>query len=130
MFGYTRDELLKLNLGDLSENKPPYTSENLLSEMQKARSGTPQTFDWRGKTKDGRLFWAELSIRRATFGGREFLLSTAHEISRRKEAEGQLKRMAQFDLLTGLANRGVFDALPDGEFLIHCCALQMNPSVA
>jgi diguanylate cyclase (GGDEF)-like protein/PAS domain S-box-containing protein len=109
-FGYTRDELLKLNLGDLSENEPPYTGQNLWSEMQKARSGTPQTFDWRGKTKDGRLFWAEISMRRATFGGQEFVLSTAREISRRKEAEGQLKRMAQFDLLTGLANRGVFVA--------------------
>ena len=108
MFGYTRDELLKLKIGDLSENKPPYTRQNLLSEMQKAQSGTPQTFDWRGKTKDGRLFWLELSIRRASFGGRNFLLSTAREISRRKEAEGQLMRMAQFDLLTGLANRGVF----------------------
>ena len=110
MLGYTRDELLKLKIGDLSENKPPYTGRNLLSEMQKARSGTPQTFDWRSKTKDGRLLWVELSIRRATFGGRDFLLSTAREISRRKEAEGQLKRMAQFDLLTGLANRGVFVA--------------------
>jgi diguanylate cyclase (GGDEF)-like protein/PAS domain S-box-containing protein len=110
MFGYTRDELLKLKIGDLSENKPPYTSQNLLSEMQKARSGTPQTFDWRGKTKDGRLRWFEISIRRATFGGRDFLLSTAREISRRKEAEGQLTRMAQFDLVTGLANRGVFVA--------------------
>jgi diguanylate cyclase (GGDEF)-like protein/PAS domain S-box-containing protein len=110
MLGYTRDELLKLNLGDLSENKPPYAGQNLLSEMQIARSGTPRTFDWRGKTKDGRLFWAEISMRRATFGGREFVLSTAREISRRKEAEGQLKRMAQFDLLTGLANRGVFVA--------------------
>lgn len=110
MFGYTRDELLKLKVGDLSENKPPYTRQELLSEMQKARSGTPQTFDWRGKTKDGRLFWFEISIRRATFGGRDFLLSTAREISQRKEAEGQLKRMAQFDLLTGLANRRFFVA--------------------
>jgi len=108
MFGYTREELLKGKIGDLSEGKPPYTRQNLLSEMQKARSGTPQTFDWRGKTKDGRLFWAEISMRRASFGGRDFLLSTAREISRRKEAEGQLKRMAQFDVLTGLANRGVF----------------------
>ena len=110
MFGYTREELLKLKIGDLSENKPPYTGQNLLSEIQKARSGTPQTFDWRGKTKDGRLFWAEISMRRATFDGQDFLLSTAREISRRKEAEGQLKKMAQFDVLTGLANRGVFVA--------------------
>ena len=110
MLGYTRDELLKMTIGDLSENKPPYTGPKLFTEMQKARSGMPQTFDWRSKTKDGRLLWVELSIRRATFGGRNFLLSTAREISRRKEAEGQLKRMAEFDLLTGLANRGVFVA--------------------
>ena len=31
MLGYTRDELLKLKIGDLSENKPPYTRQNLLS---------------------------------------------------------------------------------------------------
>jgi diguanylate cyclase (GGDEF)-like protein/PAS domain S-box-containing protein len=110
MLGYTRDELLKMKVGDLSQNEPPYTGEALLAEMKKARSGTPQVFDWRSKTKDGRLLWVELSIRRATFGGRDFLLSTAREISRRKEAEGQLMRMAQFDLLTGLANRGVFVA--------------------
>ncbi len=108
VLGYTRDEMLKLKIGDHSENKPPYVATTLWSKMQKARSGTPQTFDWRSKTKDGRLFWVELSIRRATFGGRDFFLSTAREISRRKEAEGQLKRLAQFDLLTGLANRGVF----------------------
>jgi diguanylate cyclase (GGDEF)-like protein/PAS domain S-box-containing protein len=108
ILGYTRDEMLKLKIGDHSENKSPYFGKNLLSEMQKARSGTPQTFDWRSKTKDGRLFWVELSIRRATFGGRDYLLSTAREISRRKEAESQLARMAQYDLLTGLTNRGVF----------------------
>jgi len=110
LLGYTRDELLKLKVGDLSENVPPYTRQSLLAEMEKARSGAPQTFDWRGRTKDGRLFWVEISLRRATFGSREFLLSTAREISRRKEAEDQLKRLAQFDLLTGLTNRGVFVA--------------------
>ena len=110
ILGYTRDEMLKLKIGDHSENKSPYFGKNLLSEMQKARSGTPQTFDWRSKTKDGRLFWVELSIRRATFGGRDYFLSTAREISRRKEAESQLARMAQYDLLTGLTNRGVFVA--------------------
>ncbi len=110
MFGYTREELLKGKIGNLSEGKPPYTRQNLVSEMQKARSGTPRTFDWRCKAKDGRLFWVELSIRPATFGGRDFVLTAAREISQRKAAEDQLKRMAQFDLLTGLVNRGVFVA--------------------
>jgi diguanylate cyclase (GGDEF)-like protein/PAS domain S-box-containing protein len=110
MFDYTREELLSRTIGDLFESDPPYTRQNLLSEMQKARSGAAQTFDWHCKAKHGRLFWVELSIRRAAYGGRDFLLTTAREISRRKEVESQLKRMAQFDLLTGLANRGVFVA--------------------
>jgi PAS domain S-box-containing protein len=87
MLGFTRDELLKLNIGDISENKPPYTGRNLLSEMKAARSGMPQTFEWRGKAKDGRLLWVEISLRRAAFGGRDVLLATAREISQRKEAE-------------------------------------------
>ncbi len=110
ILGYTRDELLKLNIGDISENKSAHTSKDLLSAVQKARSGAPETFEWRGETKDGRLLWVEISLRRAAFGGRDVLLATAREISRRKEVESQLKRMAQFDLLTGLANRGVFVA--------------------
>jgi diguanylate cyclase (GGDEF)-like protein len=56
------------------------------------------------------LLWVEVSLRRAMFGGRDLLLWTAREISRRKEAEDKLKKLAQFDLLTGLANRGVFVA--------------------
>jgi diguanylate cyclase (GGDEF)-like protein/PAS domain S-box-containing protein len=110
LLGFTRQELLKLKIGDISENKPPYTGRNLLCEMKAARSGTPQTFEWRGKTKDGRLLWVEISLRRAAFGGRDVLLATAREISQRKEAEVELRRMAQFDLLTGLANRGLFVA--------------------
>jgi diguanylate cyclase (GGDEF)-like protein/PAS domain S-box-containing protein len=110
MLGFTRDELLKLHIGDISENEPPYTSQQLAFAVKAARSGTPQTFEWRGKTKDGRLLWVEISLRRAAFGGRDVLLATAREISQRKAAEDQLKRMAQFDLLTGLANRGVFVA--------------------
>ena len=110
MLGYTRDELLTQKIGGLAQNEPPYTAANFLLEVRKARSGMPQTFDWRAKTKDGRLIWVEVSLRRAKFGGRELLLSTAREISRRKEAEDQLKKLAQFDLLTGLANRGVFVA--------------------
>ena len=110
LLGFTRDEMLKLKIGDLSENEPPFTRQNLLPEIAKARSGTPRTLDWRGKTKDGRLLWLEISLRRAAFGGRDVLLATAREISQRKEAEDQLKRMAQVDVLTGLPNRRVFVA--------------------
>jgi diguanylate cyclase (GGDEF)-like protein/PAS domain S-box-containing protein len=111
--GYTRDELCKLKITDLSENVSPYAREDILPLMEKARSGMPQTFEWRGKAKDGSLFWAEVSLRRAAFGDRDYLLATARDISQRKQAEDELKKMAQFDVLTGLANRGVFVANVD-----------------
>ena len=110
MLGYTRDELFDLKAGALAEDQPLYTGPDFLSELGKVQSETPRTFDWRVKTKDGQLLWVEVSLRRARFGGRDLLLSTAREISRRKEAEDKLKKLAQFDLLTGLTNRGVFVA--------------------
>jgi PAS domain S-box-containing protein len=51
MFNYTREEMLALKPGDLSENKPPYTGKDLLSRMQDARSGLPQVFDWRAQSE-------------------------------------------------------------------------------
>ncbi|MGP0090655.1 MAG: EAL domain-containing protein [Xanthobacteraceae bacterium] len=112
-FGYTRDELCKLRARDLSEDAPPPTFQELAPRLELARSGIPQTFEWRGKAKDGSRFWLEISLRRAAFGGHDYLLATAHDISQRKQAEDQLKEMVQFDALTGLANRGVFVAHVD-----------------
>ena len=70
--------------------------------------GKPQTFEWRCRKKDGTLFWVEIGCRSAAFGGRNYLLSTLHDINLRKEAEARLITISQFDVLTGLANRGVF----------------------
>jgi len=107
-FGYTREELLAFKIGDLSPNEPPYTSADAMQRMRLAVAGTPQTSEWRCKKKDGTLLWVEACSRSVTFGGRNYLLSTLHDISRRKEAEDSLRKMAQFDGLTGLLNRRVF----------------------
>jgi diguanylate cyclase (GGDEF)-like protein/PAS domain S-box-containing protein len=108
MFGYPRDELLGKGIADLSENKPPYTGADAVTHIAQALDGRPQTFEWRCRKRDGTLFWAEIGCRTATFGGRQHILSTLRNIDSRKSSEQRLTAMAQFDLLTGLANRGVF----------------------
>ena len=110
MFGYQRDVLLAKSIADLSENQPPYTGAEALERIAQVVAGRSQTFEWRCKRRDATLFWAEVGCRLAELGGRNYMLSTVRNIDTRKSAEEQLKAMARFDRLTGLANRGVFVA--------------------
>jgi diguanylate cyclase (GGDEF)-like protein/PAS domain S-box-containing protein len=107
IFGYSRDELLRLNLGDLSSGVPPYTLAEIAPLMAGVTS-TAITFEWQCRARDGHLFWIEISVRRAAFGGQDILLSTTRDITERRRANEQIHKMARHDSLTGLANRRVF----------------------
>ena len=108
LFGYSREQIMKWVLGDLFVDQMSWSQNDLLLRLKEVRAGQPQTFEWHGTVKDKQFCWLDVSIRCTTFGGRDFLLATVRDISERKKAEIQLAKMAQFDLLTGLANRGVF----------------------
>jgi diguanylate cyclase (GGDEF)-like protein/PAS domain S-box-containing protein len=110
LFGYSRDEILECDIGTLSSGVSPYTREDAAAYFKAAKAGEIQNFEWHCKAKDGKLFWVEVTLRRVAYNGRDFLLSTAHDITTRKEAEQRITQMAHFDGLTGLANRGVFVA--------------------
>jgi diguanylate cyclase (GGDEF)-like protein/PAS domain S-box-containing protein len=107
MLGYTRDEMLGLPVAALSTGVAPHTHDDYLAKLEKAQYD-PRVFEWPAKAKDGRRFWAELSVRRVTFGSRNVMLTTARDISGRKEGLEQITYLARYDLLTGLTNRGVF----------------------
>jgi len=91
MYGYTREEALQLNVEDISSNEPPYTQEDALRWIRKAVEGEPQIFEWRGKTKEGRLFWKEMNLKRATIAGEDRLLAIARDITERKNAAERVK---------------------------------------
>jgi diguanylate cyclase (GGDEF)-like protein/PAS domain S-box-containing protein len=107
-FGYGREELLSKTMADLSVNEPPYTQADAMAAIQKTLSGEMQTFEWLCKKKDRTLFWVEIGSQLFAIGDKTYLLSTLRDIDRRKEAEDRLTKMAQFDAVTGLANRAVF----------------------
>ncbi len=108
LYGYAREELVGRTIEAVSSGVPPYTQADAMRLIQAAGAGGPQSFEWHCRTKEGRLFWAEIAIRQAAFGARTLALATLRDITERKQAAAQILQMARYDALTGLANRRVF----------------------
>ncbi len=91
LYGYTREEVLRLPIGNLNQGEPPYSQVEALTWLAKAREIGPQTFEWQAKRKDGDLFWVEASIRFARFGSANRFVVSVRDITERKQAEAALR---------------------------------------
>ncbi|MDP3804595.1 MAG: PAS domain S-box protein, partial [Candidatus Omnitrophota bacterium] len=91
MFCYPKEEMLRLEVGDISAGEEPYTQKDAIEHIRKAAQGEPQLFEWAGKDKAGRLFWVEVNIKRAVIGSRYRLLAIVRDIDERKQTEGRLE---------------------------------------
>ena len=91
MFGYQRAELIGCDIVTLSSGVHPYTQDEAVELLQKARSRGPQTFEWRGKTKIGVLFWVEISLRFTEFGKITAAVAVVRDITERKKTDEELQ---------------------------------------
>jgi PAS domain S-box-containing protein len=95
MFGYDKGELIGCDIGKISSGIHPYTLDAAIERNKSHRPGETQTFEWECKTKNGRLFQSEVSIRYAHFGDVPVILALMHDITERKIAEGELTRLKE-----------------------------------
>ena len=100
MWGYSSDEVLKCEIGDLSAGEPPYAHADARAWMDKASKLGPQLFEWQAKDSQGRPFWVEVNMRKARLGDVERLLVIARDIGERKRAEVAMARQQAFETLT------------------------------
>ena len=96
MYGYTREELRRLDVQTISMGEAPYTQEDAIEWIKKAAAGQPQLFEWRAKHKSGYLFWEEVSMKSAVIGGHERMLVVVRDITERKHLE---ERMVHLNLV-------------------------------
>jgi diguanylate cyclase (GGDEF)-like protein/PAS domain S-box-containing protein len=108
LFGYSSENVAGLKLGQLSAQSLTDAGDEMQERVEGVRHGIQQSFEWQVRTKDGQLLWVDVSLRRACFGDEQFLLAVFRDISKRKQAEAELVRMARVDVLTELCNRGLF----------------------
>ena len=90
MFGYPVEEMRRLSVAALSEGHPPYSQADAMIHMSRARSGTPEIFEWLARHRDGRLFWIEVAMRCERVSCEDLLFVVARDITDRKRlAEAQ-----------------------------------------
>jgi len=100
MFGYTPDELIGRDIQALSfSDEAPYSQREAAEWIDKTAAGRMQRFDWQGKTKDGRMFSAEVSMRTATIGGRDIMLSVVRDITEQRDLEEKLRQSQKLEAL-------------------------------
>jgi len=83
MYGYTREEAARLNVGNMSSGEPPYTQDEALRRIKESAAGRAQQFTWMAKHKSGRLFPVEVNMVRASVADRNMVLVTVRDISGR-----------------------------------------------
>jgi PAS domain S-box-containing protein len=91
MFGYDRSELVGCDVDTLSSGTSAHAHERAIELNTKARMGEPQIFEWECKSKDGSLFWTEISLRYTEFGPIPAIVAIVRDIARRKLQDKKLQ---------------------------------------
>ena len=110
IFGYPiGNPLRRANIVDLYVEESRRNME--LARAEVIRSGRPVTVDAEIRTWRGERRWMRLSINTAEDGGRPArIFGCKQDITSDRDAMESLRRQAETDPLTGLANRSVFQA--------------------
>ena len=88
MLGYTSEELRQLHIADWEAK---YSREQLL-EMVRNVSVEGQSFLTVQRRKDGSVYDAEISATRIEWGGRNYVLCTARDITERLRLAAELEQ--------------------------------------
>lgn len=93
MYGYSRDEVIRRRIAGMSSGSPPYDQAGAVTRLEKARREGPQVFEWLAKHRSGRTFWVEVNARYAEIAGRKRFIVTVRDITDRKAAEEERRRL-------------------------------------
>lgn len=83
-YGYTRDEFLRLTLGDI---RSPEETARFLEFLKQHQTPIRDAGEWKHRTKDGRVIVVESSLHALVFDGQPSVLAVLRDVTERKRAE-------------------------------------------
>ena len=90
-YGYTREQLLALRITDINTKPAP----EVQSDMASVTPERGKRFQFQHRLANGSLRDVEVASSRIQFGGREVLHSIIHDITERKIAEEELRKLTR-----------------------------------
>ncbi|QUX97162.1 hypothetical protein C0J08_17975 [Marinomonas sp. CT5] len=125
LYGRSKEEILKLSVGDLSIGNHKYNQKKAIELIKKSsNSNKILTFDWVVKHADGRVIPVEANLKRIEGTSPPLILGMARDISQRKALEKKIKNQKlYYKRLIGVSSDGI--ALIDKDGILK----YVSPSV-
>jgi diguanylate cyclase (GGDEF)-like protein/PAS domain S-box-containing protein len=105
IFGWSREELLGRTSAELGIWIDAQDRETLVETIYERWHC--QDMQTRFRRRNGDCCWAIISVSRIDLGGEACMMSIIRDVSAARMAEEQIRNLAYFDPLTGLANRNL-----------------------
>jgi PAS domain S-box-containing protein len=93
LYGYDRESLLGLSIGDFSLGNPPYSQPEAEDWVRRAAQAGPQVFEWQSRRRNGELFWSEVALHASEIAGEKRVIASVRDITERKRAEEEIHKL-------------------------------------
>lgn len=109
LFGLSLEQMLVTKLQHFGTGEFPYTEKEALSWFQKAIAGETPLYEWKIRNAQGDQLDLEVNLKYTKLGDECRILAVVRDISERASAKERIYRLVNFDTLTKLPNKTLFN---------------------